>query len=218
MAYYFFKMANFILKSANIFIVKVKINLVPTVSWGRLLILAVPIYIVFAAAIQRIVTNTHLNIPLGITAGLGAGIVEEYFYRGLILGTLMKLFSKQTSKARQIWYPLLITSLIFGLDHSTNAFSQPVINTIFQVIQTFMMALILGALYIRSGSLIMSMLFHGIWDFVGSVAVGSIISTTTVNTLFITSNIILDLIIFLGAWFYLRAKKLPSIRLDRFYR
>nr|WP_263799125.1 CPBP family intramembrane glutamic endopeptidase [Lentilactobacillus hilgardii] len=85
--------------------------------------------IVIAAAIQRIVTNTHLDVPLGITVGLGAGIFEEFFYRGLILGTLMRLFSKQTSKARQIWYPLLITSLIFGLDHSTKPFlNQPLIH------------------------------------------------------------------------------------------
>ncbi|EEI71763.1 CPBP family intramembrane glutamic endopeptidase [Lentilactobacillus hilgardii] len=202
----------------NIFIVKVKINLIPTVSWGRILILAVPIYIVIVAAVQRIVTNTHLDVPLGITVGLGAGIFEEFFYRGLILGTLMRLFSKQTSKARQIWYPLLITSLIFGLDHSTNAFSQPAINTLFQVIQSFTLALIMGALYIRPGSLMMSILFHGIWDFVGSVAVGSVLSTTTVNATFIVSNLVLDLILFSGAWFYLRAKKIPSIRLDRFYR
>ncbi|KAL3951505.1 hypothetical protein B2D44_00910, partial [Lactobacillus hilgardii] len=58
--------------------------------------------IVIAAAIQRIVTNTHLDVPLGMTVGLGVGIFEEFFYRGLILGTLMRLFSKQTSKARQI--------------------------------------------------------------------------------------------------------------------
>ncbi|MFT8994810.1 lysostaphin resistance A-like protein [Lentilactobacillus hilgardii] len=126
--------------------------------------------IVIAVAIQRIVINTHLDVPLGITVGLGAGIFEEFFYRGLVLGTLMRLFSKKASKARQIWYPLLITSLIFGLDHSTNAFSQPAINTLFQVIQSFTLSLIMGALYIRSGSLIMSILFHGIW---GSVAVGS---------------------------------------------
>lgn len=202
----------------NIFIVKVTISLAPTVSWWRLLILAVPIYVVIAAAIQRIVTSAHPDFTLGIIAGLGVGIFEEYFYRGLILGVLMKLFRKQPSKARQIWYPLLITSLIFGLDHSTNAFSQPLINTLFQMIQTFMMALILGALYIRSGSLIMPILFHGIWDFVGSVAVGSILSTTTVNAFFIASNIILDLILLFGAWFYLRRKKLPIIKLDPFYR
>nr|WP_261911590.1 CPBP family intramembrane glutamic endopeptidase [Lentilactobacillus hilgardii] len=112
----------------------------------------------------------------------------------------------------------MITSLIFGVDHSTNALSQPVINTLFQVIQSFTLALIMGAFYIRSGSLIMSILFHGIWDFVGSVAVGSVLSTTTVNATFIVSNLILDLILFSGAWFYLRAKKIPSIRLDRFYR
>ncbi|MFT8400750.1 MAG: CPBP family intramembrane glutamic endopeptidase [Lentilactobacillus diolivorans] len=202
----------------NLFITKVRINLAPSVPWWRLLILAVPIYIAIAAAVQRIVTHAQLTIPLAITTGLGAGIFEEFFYRGLILGILMKVFSRQASRVRQIWYPLLITSLIFGLDHSTNAFSQPLVNTLFQMVQTFAMALIFGALYLRSGSLIMPMLFHGTWDFVGAVATGSILSTTTVNTAFVVSNIVMDLILILGAWYYLRHKKLQEIRLDRFYR
>lgn len=199
----------------NALITKVKVSLVPTVPWRQIFILALPIYLVWIIGIVALVRGAK-NLPLAIAAGIGAGIFEEFFYRGIILGILVKIFQKQSSKTHQIWYPVLITSVLFGLGHMGNVMSQSLPNTLLQVLQAFSLGIIFAAIYLRSGSLFIPMLLHGSWDFSLTAINGGISSTNTVTFMAVVSGIIMDLILFLIGAYFLRSKKLQQIELHNF--
>ena len=57
------------------------------------------------------------NILMAITIGLIASTTEEYLFRGIVLVALLKL-SYQTKKAyMRILIPVIISSMLFGLEH-----------------------------------------------------------------------------------------------------
>ena len=79
------------------------------------------------------------------------GITEEIFYRGIILNQLMQYKGK--------FFALIISSLIFALAH-TQYYHQ--FNNMFYV---FIMAILLGYLYIITRSLFISIGVHFAVDF-----------------------------------------------------
>lgn len=89
-------------------------------------------------------------------------IVEETLNRGLIYGYLRKKFG--------VLLGLLIQSIIFTFLHVDLIISDPIP----QIIQKFVLGLILGALYELSGSLYPSMICHGVLNFLEGVKIGVI--------------------------------------------
>ncbi len=95
-----------------------------------------------------------------------AAISEELLFRGVILGNLLKIFIKKGKPSRtQLLLVIVITSLIFSLEHLSNLANQSVMLTICQLIQTFGMGFLLAALYIRTGSLLYPICLHFLIDF-----------------------------------------------------
>lgn len=93
------------------------------------------------------------------------GLDEELAFRGIMLGLLSNtLPSRVYFKNRSLGNPaLLITSILFGLVHSFHidqgwGFHQ---NWV-EFISTFATGLLLGWLTIKSGSIVMSILIHGL--------------------------------------------------------
>ncbi len=93
------------------------------------------------------------------------GLDEELAFRGIMLGLLSNtLPSRVYFKNRSLGNPaLLITSILFGLVHSFQidrdwGFHQ----NWFEFTSTFATGLLLGWLTIKSGSIVMSILIHGL--------------------------------------------------------
>lgn len=80
-----------------------------------------------------------------------AGFIEEILFRGVILKNLMKFKGKI--------FAIIISSLIFPVFHG-NYYHQP-----FSLFAVFIMAIILGYLYIITGSLYLSIGLHFMTDF-----------------------------------------------------
>ncbi|MFT8458781.1 MAG: CPBP family intramembrane glutamic endopeptidase [Liquorilactobacillus ghanensis] len=97
--------------------------------------------------------------------GLIAAIPEEYLFRGIILGNLLKNTSFISCKYKQIFICLLISSLTFSMAHISNITTQSVLATLLQIIQVFGYGTILGALYIKTGSLLFPIITHFTLDF-----------------------------------------------------
>lgn len=131
----------------------------------------------------------------GLIIGLIAAIPEEFIWRGLILGYIAKNIDGD-SKARAI-RSLLISSLFFGLYHLSNLHVQSLSVTLAQVIQTFGLGMILGAIYLKSGNLLNSMLVHFFWDFFTTLANG--INLAKANYVNWTATLLITLmLVFIG--------------------
>lgn len=84
--------------------------------------------------------------PFWVVLALGAlvpAICEEALFRGLLLGGLRSLGAG---------WAVLISSLLFGLAH----------GSVYRLLPTFTLGMVMGLLRWRSGSLLPSMMFHGV--------------------------------------------------------
>lgn len=113
--------------------------------------------------IIAIVLNYNQMHHVGFYLVLAAliGIAEEITFRGMILGSLIHNWKGK----KPILSSVLLSSLIFGLTHAINAFSQPLPNTIVQIVVAFSLGVILAFMYLRTNNLITPILFHMLVDF-----------------------------------------------------
>lgn len=111
------------------------------------------------------------------------------------------------TKKRQVWSAVVISSVLFGLIHSVNVLRQPIGDTALQMLFAVWFGLILSVLYLRSGTIILPMLFHGTWDFSIGIAKGSINETATVTLAEVIINVVLFLIVLLICACCLRQKE-----------
>lgn len=125
-----------------------------------------PILFVILAIAITFVKNNIVNLKSALIVGLCAGITEELVFRGMILPGTMTHFSGH----RGMWYAVLISSLIFGMAHMINLTSQPLEATVLQGCNAFFMGIVLAALYLRTRSLIFPMIFHGVNDYIATIA------------------------------------------------
>lgn len=92
--------------------------------------------------------------PWGYAAiGLLVPVAEEMVFRGGILRKLLEMFSSPVGgKAGNWnhWIPIIISALIFGVMHGNVA----------QGVHAFLIGLLLGWMYYRTGSIIPSVAFH----------------------------------------------------------
>ncbi|MDL2278306.1 CPBP family intramembrane metalloprotease [Parabacteroides sp. OttesenSCG-928-G07] len=97
---------------------------------------------------QQLVNN---SLRIFMDKGLGAGIVEELIFRGLIMKSI-KLFS---NKKKSILY----TSLLFSILHIP-AFGSTIIVFLLDALTTFSLSILLSIIVYKSGSLAIGMLCH----------------------------------------------------------
>lgn len=89
------------------------------------------------------------------------GIAEELAFRGMLLSS----FIHNWKGRHPLLGGILLSSLIFGATHVINAFSQPLSNTIIQIVVASALGIILALMYLRTNNLVTSMAFHAIIDF-----------------------------------------------------
>ena len=103
---------------------------------------------------------------LGVCLALGAGTVEEAIFRVLPVSVMMRTYKDKGS-----YIPaLILTPIIFGAIHMVNVLAgQAVGFTIIQAVSAAAIGVFFGALYIRTGSIVPSMVLHVLHDFLGSL-------------------------------------------------
>jgi membrane protease YdiL (CAAX protease family) len=120
-----------------------------------LLVLALPTGLSFLFPISEDMTfETMLSLmPVIIVYCVSNGFREELLFRGLFLKKFEPLIGAWSANA--------VTSLVFGLTHSTQQYSSSIL--VFFVI-LFLSGLLWGYLMQKTNSVIGSALFHAAWD------------------------------------------------------
>ena len=97
-------------------------------------------------ALQRLIQLGDDPMPLWVVwlvLGLTPGICEELFFRGLVFSGMRRLGA---------WPAVLVTALLFGLAHAS----------IYRLLPTFILGVLLGVLRWRSGSVVPGIVMHAV--------------------------------------------------------
>ncbi|MDB5585785.1 MAG: hypothetical protein JWP26_755 [Devosia sp.] len=128
--------------------------------WSSLRVLAFPaIYIVlFAAGVALIGLPAPSVVFFLAINTLAVGFSEEIAFRGV-------LFRALHTRLR-LWPSIWIAAIAFGGVHVVNGFTTgDFLNASVQALTAFMSGIFFMALVLRTRSIIPSMLFHALWDF-----------------------------------------------------
>ncbi|WP_057875384.1 CPBP family intramembrane glutamic endopeptidase [Liquorilactobacillus aquaticus] len=154
---FFYKVCSFIiLLCLNYLLTKQSVffKFTPSANIIKALAIIPVIFLIFFLAGSK-------RLPEALIVGTVAAVPEEYLFRGILLGKMLKLFSfKSKDKNMSILFSILISSLLFSLIHLTNLSDQSLISTICQMIQVFGMGILLAVVYIKSGSIVFPMSIH----------------------------------------------------------
>ena len=113
---------------------------------------------------------------------LSVGLTEELVFRGMI--TRM-LFAKYGRNPVGVWFSVLLSGLLFGLMHLSNAYGGVIDlkSVLVQVVGACMLGICLGAIYLRTGSYWTVALLHAFMDFCGLFSSGVFTVDTLTDTL-----------------------------------
>lgn len=157
--------------------------------------------------------SNPIKIVFFVIVYLSSGLFEEALIRGTVLGVLLK---KWVSRKKGIYLAVIISSLIFGLGHIENYFMQR--ETLGVCLDQIMYAVFIGvfmaACTLRTKSLWLAMLFHGLFDVVFSLEEITVGWKPTLNYISLPS-VLLSIVFFLPFLIYglfiLRKVKLEDI-------
>ena len=95
---------------------------------------------------------------------LAIGLTEELLFRGLVT---QMIFDKYGKSSVGVWLTVIVSSLLFGAAHGTNALTGeiPLSGVLVQVVAATALGMCLAAVYLRSRSLWAVALVHGFMDF-----------------------------------------------------
>ena len=130
-------------------------------------------------------------------------IREECIYRATLQNIIAK---KHGNSIKGIWITLIIGASIFGFSHIFNLFfGVAPLSVLTQVLSAFILGLLFGAIYLRSGSLWALILIHTLTDIVG-LADSTFLSINDVenmNQLSLSVGKIILYLIYIGFTIYL---------------
>ena len=101
-----------------------------------------------------------------IIFGIAPAIFEEVIFRGIFIHNL-----KASGKSDLV--TLIISAVIFGLMHLTNAVNGDLVQALVQTGYAVVVGLVFGAIYIRSGDLFSIIIVHALIDITNRVFMGS---------------------------------------------
>lgn len=169
------------------------------------------LYIIISIFDSNIVIPTIDVLLMGILLALGPGISEEILFRGIMISYLMKFFRNSKS----IYGILILSALIFGLIHIANVVvGAPLDSSIFQAFYTFALGIMFGAVYLRTGNLLVPIIFHSIIDIIGISFfndTSAIIHTGFVFDFGAVITIIVSIAIIILGFYYVRSAKHDEI-------
>ncbi len=129
----------------------------------------IPIFVVSLISLMSSVTGImgeNLNIPNLISLiilSITIGMAEEFFFRGFIQGEIVDAYGKSR---KQVIISVVVSGVIFGLVHITNALSgQDIITTLMQVLQASSLGILLGSIYFITKNIWSVVFLHAFYDF-----------------------------------------------------
>lgn len=145
----------------NHFWLRVPIRLKSDISWrDQLKVNVWPLIIIFSDCLMLFLPKLQLTsrIILFILFALVVGVFEEYLFRGVLLGGLLR--SLRRFGQRRIWLAVGLSSLLFGVSHLINLSHQSLGMTVAQILVNLGFGLLASAMYLRTGSLAWPILLH----------------------------------------------------------
>ena len=128
-----------------------------------------PIFVVSLISLFSSLTGIlgeNLNIPNLISLiilAITIGMAEEFFFRGFIQGEIVDAYGKSR---KQVIISVVVSGVIFGLVHITNALSgQDIITTLMQVLQASSLGILLGSIYFITKNIWSVVFLHAFYDF-----------------------------------------------------
>jgi membrane protease YdiL (CAAX protease family) len=112
----------------------------------------------------------HLSIPLDPVIGerpswlgwllyqfLYVAVAEEVFFRGYVQGNITRMLARtsQWSRTAQLFAPVVVSAACFAIAHA-------IVQENLTALLTFFPALIMAWMFLRTGSLLAPILFHGL--------------------------------------------------------
>ena len=138
-------------------------SLVTLLLAGHLLLIAIP-HLDNVVNIADTLNYYFDQINLGIIgSAVEAGIAEEWLVRFIVIALLTQIF--QSNKYR-IYLIVLFDGLIFGSWHLTNIGHQTPLATLHQILEIGSWGFVIAAVYLYTHSLLLTMTYHGLYDFI----------------------------------------------------
>ncbi|MTB63592.1 CPBP family intramembrane metalloprotease [Streptococcus sp. zg-86] len=123
-------------------------------------------------------TKNQHYLPTALTVALGAGFIEEYLCRGILLQVALK---DGIHSYKQVLQAVFVSSLIFGLAHLVNLRVQDLDVTLYQVYYATAMGVYFAAVVLRTGSLWWTIFIHFMIDLGTILATAGVESTSKPN-------------------------------------
>lgn len=135
---------------------------------------------------------------LSLTMAVAAGFYEETVFRGVMVPIGMRYLKSKN----RISVIIIVTSLIFGLLHIGNVFQGANITmALIQGIATIFGGFLYVAVYLRTGSILVPIVMHGIYDYMCFVTDPTLVQgVMTAET--VTPGLILSVVVYIiaGIW------------------
>lgn len=132
---------------------------------------------------------------------LVVAIFEEFFFRGILLNNFI---AGGHRKYADYFKAILFVSFLFGMTHLVNLVEQTLVATLLQMLNAFVLGILLAALYLRTGRLSWPIFYHFILDFTGILFNGIVTQTPTTASL--PASLGMMLLYLLTGLFLLRKK------------
>lgn len=144
------------------------ISYVFKLGWFMLIIcLFASLYTIYKVISGQTIVSEGIGIrTLGtVIFCLGIGIMEEFMYRGLVLGGFLSVFG---GNKKTLLVAVAVSAFIFGRAHVISFdFTDPLVGwqSVLKVVQTFMFGVVMAAAFLHSKSFFGITLFHALNDF-----------------------------------------------------
>ncbi len=109
-------------------------------------------------------TPNAITVPI-ILIGLAPAVFEEILFRGIFVFHLKKKYSSSVAI-------VFISALVFSLVHITNIMGMDLLSLLVQVIMAFVVCVVLGAVYLKSGDLMSVIVAHFLIDVLSGIFYG----------------------------------------------
>lgn len=110
----------------------------------------------------------------GLLTALAPALFEEVIFRGIFIYNLQK-------KGNGDLACLLISSLVFSLIHATNIVGMDLVSVLLQVGYSFVVGMVLAAIYLKNGSIFQVILAHFLTDYTNHIFVSQASSASALH-------------------------------------
>ncbi len=171
-------------------------NILTTENLGKWILIAIAILavIIIPDFIGSLIGRTKLGSPTlaSVLLALMAGTSEEVAFRAVPGSYMMRQYKDE----KKLPLVILLTSVVFSLVHASNIFSGAAISsTLVQLVYAFSVGVLLCVLYLRSGSIVPSMIIHFLNDVFAFMNQAIVNESGVMTGTHTTKEIIINLII-----------------------